>query len=244
MDDVFAGLALAHRVGTGGVMIARVLECGGEIPAFRTLGRILPTLDRATLDDLSRRLEVLPAPEPASVTIGHESRFILGSLRTKLIAAKTVIKGPEWGEVGFDDDEASALERLTRGDRSKLLTHLEVTSPAFEELARRLDLPRAICRTALDDFAKAERSIHPIAAGLVEHAWGIRHVVDRMRALRMMLHAGLVLIRNGEPDFRAEPDPFGPGGFGLERCGKGFLIRSAMNDEGKPEVSLEIGDES
>ncbi len=41
---------------------------------------------------------------------------------------------------------------------------------------------------------------------------------------------------------RAESDPFGTGAFGLERRGKGYLIRSALNDGGKPEVSLEIGD--
>ena len=45
LDDVFAGLTLAHRVGTGGFLFARVLECGGETPAFQTLGRILPGLE-------------------------------------------------------------------------------------------------------------------------------------------------------------------------------------------------------
>jgi hypothetical protein len=32
-----------------------------------------------------------------------------------------------------------------------------------------------------------------------------------------MLHAGLVLVRLGEAAFRAEPDPFGTGSFGLAR---------------------------
>jgi hypothetical protein len=109
-------------------------------------------------------------------------------------------------------------------------------------LARCLDFPRPGCRAALDEFARAERTIHPIAAGLVEAAWGVRHVVDRMRALRSMLHAGVTLIREGEPAFRAESDPFGTSAFELERRGKGYLIRSALNDAGKPEVSLEIGD--
>jgi hypothetical protein len=242
LDDVFAGLTLAHRIGTGGVLIARILECGGEILAFRTLGRILPELDRAALDDLSRRLEVLPPPEPASAAIGPASRFILGSLRAKLMAIGPVVEGEEWAGLGFGEEEAATLKRLTGGDRAMLLTHLEATVPAFAELARRLDLPRPGCRASLDEFAKAERSIHPIAARLVEPAWGIRHVVDRMRALRAMLRAGIALIREGEAAFRAESDPFGTGAFGLERRGKGYLIRSALNDGGKPEVSLEIGD--
>jgi hypothetical protein len=242
LDDVFAALALAHRIGTGGFRFARILECGGEVPAFQTLARILPRLNRVALDDLSRRLEVLPAPEPASAAIGPESRFILGSLRTKLMAIGPVVQDAEWVELGFDEDEATALKRLTGGDRAELLTHLEATVPAFNELARRLDLPRPGCRAALYEFAMAEQSTHPIAAGQVENAWGVRHVVDRMRALRSMLHAGVVLVRESEPAFRAQSDPFGTGAFGLERRGKGYLIRSALNDEGKPEVSLEIGD--
>ena len=164
LDDVFAGLTLAHRVGTGGFLIARVLECGGEIPAFQTLGRILPGLERAALDDLSRRLAVLPPPEPASAAIGPESRFILGSLRIKLMAMGPVVEGTEWAGLGLDEEEAATLKRLTGGDRAKLLAHLEATAPAFAELARRLDLPRPGCRPALDEFAKAEQ-INPPARG-------------------------------------------------------------------------------
>lgn len=242
LDDLFAGLVLAHRVGTGGVFIARVLECGGEVPAFQTLGRLLPALDPSTLNVLSRRLDALPPPEPASAAIGPESRFILGSIRAGLTAAGPVIEGAGWGELGFDETESATLERLTGGDRARLLAHLELTRPAFAELARRLDLPRPGCRAALDQFAEAERSTRPIAAGLVESAWGVRHVVDRMRALRSMLRAGLALVTGGEPTFRTVTDPFGNGPFALERRGKGYLIRSAMDDEAKPKVELAVGD--
>jgi len=242
LDDVFAALKLSHRIGADGLLIARVLECGGEIPAFQALGRILPVLDRATLDDLSRRLNALPPPEPASAVIDPESRFIVGSYRSKLAAAGPIIEGGQWGEAGFDENEASALRVLTGGDRAKLIVHLDATSPAFAELARRLDLPRPGCRAALDEFAETERSNQPIVAGLVESVWGTRHVVDRMRALRSMLRAGIALVRDGEPAFRAEPDPFGAGEFGLERRGNGWLIRSALDDDAKPEVSIEIGE--
>lgn len=242
LDDVFAGLTFAHRIGTGGVMFARILECGGEVPAFQTLGRILPGLDRATLDDLSRRLDVLPSPEPAGATVGPESRFILATLRKRIEAAGPVIAGQKWGEIGFDDEEGAAIGRLTGGDRAKLLAHLEANDRAFAELARRLDLPRPGCLGALDAFARDERSTHPIVAGLVENIRGVRHMVDRMHALRSMLRAGLAMVRDGDAAFQAQSDPFGSGPFDLERRGKGFLIRSALRDAGKPEVSLAIGD--
>jgi hypothetical protein len=242
LDDVFAGLTLAHRLGTGGVMVARLLECGGEVPAFQTLGRILPGLHRVALDELSRRLDVLPSPEPASATIGPEAQFILGSLRAELVAKGPLIEGEGWAEVGFGEEESATLKRLTGGDRARFLARLEATEPAFAELARRLDLPRPRCRKSLDEFVRAEQSVHPVAAMLVESAWGVRHMVDRMRAMRAMLRAGLALVRDGESAYHTVADPFGSGPFHLERRGKGHLIRSAMKDEGKPDVTLAVGD--
>jgi hypothetical protein len=241
LDDLFAGLILAHRLGSGAVMMGRLLECGCEVPIFQTLGRILPRLDRPALEDLSRRLDVLPPPEPASSTITPESRFILGSLRAKLMARGPVLDGSDWHDLDLGEDEAAALSRLTGGDRARLLAHLDATGAAFTELARRLDLPRPDCRAALDEFARVERSAHPLPAMLVEHAWGVRHMVDRMRALRSMLRAGLVLVRDGEALFVAVRDPFGSGTFGLERLGNGYRIRSALADRDKPEVTLTIG---
>ncbi len=113
---------------------------------------------------------------------------------------------------------------------------------SYAELARRLELARPSCRVALDEFTEAERWSHPVAVGLVESDWGVRHVVNRVRAQRSMLHAGLVLIRDGEPAFRAKRDPFDTGAFGLDRRSKAYLIHSALNNEGMPEVSLEIGE--
>jgi hypothetical protein len=239
--DLFAALTLAHRLGTGGVIFARLLECGGEMLAFETMGRILPALDLTTRDDLLRRLDVLPPPKPASATIGAESRFILGSLRAKLNSKGPVIGDDEWGDLGFGQEEASTLKRLTGGTHAALLAHLESTGPAFAELARRLDLPRPGCRAALDEFAESERSDHPVAAGIIESAWGVRHMVDRMIANRSMLRAGIALVHGGEPAFRTVADPFGIGPFGLDRHGTAYLIRSALKDDAKPEVTLAVG---
>ncbi|WP_406693534.1 hypothetical protein V5E97_21110 [Singulisphaera sp. Ch08] len=241
LNELFAGLTLAHRVGTGGVLIARILEGGSEGHLFRTLGRLLPRWDHATLDDLSRRLEVLAPPEPASATIGPESRFILGSIRGKLRTTRPRIDDEEWTNIGFGKEETEALKRLTGGDRDKLLAHLETTGPAFAELARRLDLPRPGYRAALDEFAKSEQSTQPIVAALVANASGNIHVVDRMIALRSLIKAALVLLRQGQPAFRKHLDPFGKGPFGLTRRGQVDLIRSALSDESRQEVSLEIG---
>ncbi len=118
LDDVFAGLTLAHRIGTGGVLISRLLECGGEVSAFQTLARILPFLNRQALNDLSRRLDALPLPEPALATIGPESSFILGSIRTKVIANHGLIANDDWADLGFSAEEAATLNRLTGGDRT------------------------------------------------------------------------------------------------------------------------------
>ena len=81
----------------------------------------------------------------------------------------------------------------------------------------------------------------PIVAGAAGWAWGVRHMVDRMVALRAMTRAGLALVRDGEAAFRAVADPHGVGPFDLERRGAVAEIRSALRDEGKPEVALKVG---
>lgn len=244
LDDLFAALTMAHRVGSGGVLFARVLECSYEVGAFRTLGRVLPALDRAALDDLAGRLDRLAGPEPASATIGAESRFILDSIRARAATLGPTIGDDQWLELWYGGDEASALRRITGGDRARLLAHLDATGPAFAELARRLDLPRPGCRAEVEAFGREAMETFPIAASLADAAWGIRHVVDRMTATRALVRAGLALVRDGEAAFRAVLDPLGAGPFDLERRGRGHLIRSALRDEGRPEVALQVGEPS
>ena len=122
------------------------------------------------------------------------------------------IEGEKWGEVGFNDEEAATLKRLTGGDRAKLLDHLEATGPAFAELARRLELPRPGCRAGIDEFARSEHRPTPSRRGW-SRAPGASMWWTACAPLRAMLHAGIVLVRDGEPAFRAVPDPFGSGPF-------------------------------
>lgn len=68
LDDVFACLTLAHRIGTGGCLFARILECGGEVPAFQTLGRILPGLDSGS----RRPFEASRRPAPSGTGLGRD----------------------------------------------------------------------------------------------------------------------------------------------------------------------------
>ena len=67
-------------------------------------------------------------------------------------------------------------------------------------------------------------------------------MVDRMTALRAMLRAGVALARSGKHAFQLIIDPYGNGPFALEQAGNGYVIRSALRDEGRPEVSLKVGD--
>jgi hypothetical protein len=244
LDDLFAGLTLAHRLGINGILIARLFEAASEMVAFETLGRILPVLDAESRGDLSRRLDALPPPEPASATIGPESRFILGTFRANLLKLGMTIKDSDWAELGYEENqpESGALKRLCGGDRARLLAHLDDTRPIFDELARRLDLPRPRCRAALDEFVEAERSTHPIVTGFVPAAWNNWITVERQRLLRVMVRAGLALVASGESAFRTIADPSRPGPFELERRGTGHLVRSAKHDDGMPEVTLAIGE--
>jgi len=213
LDELFAGLSFAHRVGKEGLLIARVLESAGGIKLIQTLGRILPLLNVSTLEELLRRLEVLPPLEPASTTFRYESRFILNEIRETLMTLGPVIEGAMWERIGLGEEDVATVLRLTGGERDRVLAHYQSAAPALAELAHRLDLPHESCRASLDEFAKAERLVRPVVADLVEKAWGIRHMVDRLTAFRFALRAGSLLVRDGEPAFLKVADPFGTGPF-------------------------------
>ena len=168
LEDLFAGLTLSHRVGSGGVLIARMLECSGEVAVFQTLGRLLPDLGHTTFDVLAHRLDLLPPPDPASATIGPEARFIKAVLRHHLEEVGPKLGVGDWKGIGLEPNEIESLRLLVGDDRDALLAHLEATGPAFAELARRLDLPRQIYRESLDEFARRHQATDPIVAGLVE----------------------------------------------------------------------------
>jgi hypothetical protein len=242
LDDLFAGLLLAHRVGTGGVFLAKLFEGTCEIAAFKSLGRILPRLDQGGLNELSRRLEALAAPEPASATMEPETRFVLNFLAEKIKNMGPVLRKDDWTELGYKDAETEVLVRVTGNSREALLEHLEKTKPAFRELARRLDLPRPECWIALKEFHEKERVTFPVAAMLVDAGSGVRRSVDWMIAYRAMARAAVELVLGGEVAFRAVTDPFGSGPFTLEQRGTGYLIRSALRDEESfKEAMLDIG---
>jgi hypothetical protein len=218
-----------------------LFESADRTVVFQSMGRILPRLDAGVLKDLSGRLEALPAPEPASAVIGPESRFVVGHLRDKLSRMGDVLGEKDWSELGCRPEEAETYQRLTKGERGAMRAHLEATGPAFAELARRLDLPRPQCLTALAEFEKTERFTFPAAAGLVECGIGVLRAVDYMSVLLSMALAGVVLVREGESGFRRILGPFGVGSFGLERRGEGWVIKSALKDEGRPDVVFVIG---
>lgn len=240
LDDAFAALAFARRIGEDGPMIARLFQCAEEIVIRRALGRILPLLDRPALDSLARRLDAEPPAAPASAMIGPERRFILNCLRGHLATMGEALSDEDWERLQLVD-EAPALKRLTGGERAKLIAHLDASAPAFEELGRRLDLPRGERDAALDDFVATRRETDPVAAMLVEPVRAMPNAVARADLLGRMLRAGLVLVRDGEAAFGTLRDPFGDGPFGLERRGEGWTIRSAFPDVKAPITEFRVG---
>lgn len=245
LDDAFAALSFTRRVGTDGPMIARLFECADEVVTLQTLGRLLPLLDRDALDSLARRLDALPRPASVSATIGPESRYILNRLRAGIAESGPLLGDDDWRRLGYAEDEAEAatLKALTGGDRDRLLAHLDATAPAFAELGRRLDLPRPELDASVEEFVRSRRETDPIPASLAGNARGVRDAVDRAGLHFAMLRAGLVLVRDGEPAFRALRDPFGDGPFGLEsREAGGWLLRSALPEGDAPTTPFRVGD--
>lgn len=241
LDDAFAALSFARRIGEDGVLIARLFQCAGETAACQTLGRILPLLDRPALASLANRLDASPPPAPFSTNVLPESRFILGSLRGLLSNANAVLTEDDWARLKLDADETAILKRLSGGERVRLLAHLDEAGPAFEELGRVLDLQLREREGALGEFARTHRETAILAVGFIEHAQPAATAVERIGLIFKMLRAGVLLIRDGEPAFLAPRDPYAAGPFGLERRGEGLILRSAFPGVKTPTTEFAIG---
>jgi hypothetical protein len=78
MGDVFATLAMARHLASGGVFIAQIVGWAIEHATIDAIGAWLPRLGRSGLADLRGRLDSLPIPSSLADAVRAERAFFLG----------------------------------------------------------------------------------------------------------------------------------------------------------------------
>jgi hypothetical protein len=242
LDDAFAVARYGRHVGSFGLFISRVYQCGLENRTAEVVARYLPGLDPGGLE----RLRLLHGRIPPSIawdeTIRREWWFIRTTLDEQIDKTVPPIRVDSLEAAGMEPATAAFLMTRAGGDRQKLHTLVMESGRVFEELGKVLDLPRDRYKPVLKAFEERVRSANPLVHSLVESAEGVRWACARTELLWAMVWAGAVLVEGGPGRFRQLADPYGSGPFLQRARGRGFELESAVRREGQPPVVLRFGD--
>ena len=242
LDDAFAVARYGRHVGSVGLFISRVYQCGLENRTTEVVARYLPGLDPGGL----ARLRLLYGQMPPSLawdeTIRREWRFIQKLLDEQIDKAVSPIQAASLEEAGVEPATAAFLMTRAGGDRPKLHALVMESGRVFEELGKVLDLPRDRYKPVLTAFEERVRTANPLVHSVVESAEGIRWACARTELQWAMVWAGAVLVEGGPGQFRQVADPYGSGPFLQRAQGRGFELESAVRREGQPTVVLRFGD--
>jgi hypothetical protein len=242
LDDAFAVARYGRHIGSVGLFISRLYQCGLENRTIEVVARYLPGLDP---EGLARR-RLLQGQMPPSLawdeTIRREWKFIRKTLDEQIDKAVPPIRVASLEEAEVEPATAAFLMTRAGGDRQKLHALVMESGMVFEELGKVLDLPRDRYKPVLTAFEERVRTANPLVHSVVESAEGVRWACARTELQWAMVWAGAVLVEGGPGRFRQLADPYGSGPFLQRARGRGFELESAVRREGQPPVVVRFGD--
>lgn len=238
IDDLFAVARFGRHVSRSGVMIAELYGLTFENQALIVLGAALSNLSEAVRNDIRRRVDELPAVTGWDVILREESEYIMSILRTQMAKTgwpKTV------DDLGDTRDEAERVFALTKGDRTKTLAMIDNIGPRIRGLEADLKLPYRHFKERIGPLTEQFKKVNPWVASVMPNLGGTKWSVDRTATLWLMLRAAILRFNGDLPGFAAIRDPGGDGPFACTDREGGFLLESALRDEGTQAITLEFG---
>jgi len=206
---VLVGYSLEHRV-------------------IETLAASLPKLDSATVTDLRRRLDALPAGGSLAVAMKLEERFTVDWFAREVKDAND--KG---GLLAFLDKlcdgppKGRAFLEGCGGDLGGLIRHAEQTRPCYQQMATKLDLPADQFQSEFDRESKKYAG-NPVFTELFPDLPKVAWASSRARVRRALLGAALAVRLDGPAVLKDHPDPIVGGPFDYVPLDGGFELRSKL----------------
>jgi hypothetical protein len=247
IDDLVAAMTLGRHVSLEGGLIAVLFGYSVEHRMIETLARYLPKLDARTVQGLKTRVDALPpfgGPAAALRTCEKETLdwFIREVKAAKdeerlltLLGFVTVSEGNKRDVRGA----ARAFLRECGGTKEGVLKYAEEARPAYDLLAKKLELPPEQFEKEYEREAK-KRAGNPVFKVFFPALVKCRQSQARADVRRALLSAALAVRLDGPGALRKHPDPVGGGPFEYSPFEGGFELRSKFKVEDKP-LSLTVG---
>jgi RNA polymerase sigma-70 factor (ECF subfamily) len=249
IEDVVAALALARHVSQDGTLDS--LRAGYQVE--RLMGEVLalhlPRLDAATVKDLKKRLDALPAgARPATATLRMEEsllNWVVGEVqeakdKDSLLAFLSQLCGSKGDSPEKNRARGRAFLEECGGTAAGVLKSAEEMRRRAAPLAQTLGLPPDQVAKEFEREAKklAGNPVFKVFAPVLQNVRVRQAEADVRRAL---LSAALAVRLDGKGALKSHPDPVVGGPFEYVAFDGGFELRSKLKGRDDKPVALTVG---
>jgi hypothetical protein len=177
IDDALAGMAMAHRLGNGGVLTSKLVEVACDIKAIDSIAGYLPALSPDQLAALRTRLETLPKAGTGAEVMAAEYAFAKSQQNGNVVMLAMVSSmEPFYKDAGEGLDTKTPAEfaawvdeQVTKYSANMLI---KIVAPSLKSIRQPLAVAQAkqaMLRTAIDVQSRGEVAVadsaDPFGAG-------------------------------------------------------------------------------
>ncbi len=255
-DDWLAALSLARNISGDGTLISYLVQIASEAIDYTALAENFGKFPPEVLQQILNGIDAAPAGSSVAEAITREKVVFLDWTLQKILDLQKqspgddakVMEGIRRLVTNIEDPDRtnvwSELNQAAGGTSEGIIKLLNAREEAYQQLAPLLGAPYAEYKEKLPQVtAELERSGNPLLRLGIPAFFKSRTREFRIQVTRAMVRAALAYRLYGQAGLEKVTDPCGQGPFGFERfifAGKdrGFLLRSAYEDNGKPEVFI------
>jgi hypothetical protein len=247
--DVIAASTLGRQVSLDGSLIGVLVGYNIEARIGELIALQLPRLDPATIQNLRKRLNALPAGARPSVALRLCEEKTLGWFIRRVKATKNqeelltffawvgLSEGKDRGDAG---EKARSFLKECGGTAAGVIKYAEEALPSYEQLAGQLELPLDQVEAVFARELKA-RAGNPVFKVFFPAILEVRRSQARAEVRRALLEAAMAIQVDGRDALKKHLDPVAGGPFEYVPFQGGFELRSKYTmKDGKP-ITLTVG---
>ncbi|HVS37985.1 MAG TPA: hypothetical protein VMS17_20665 [Gemmataceae bacterium] len=242
LNDAVDALTMGRHASRDGTLIAVLVGIAVDQLVTDALAEHLPELDKATLKQLSARLDAMPPAQSwaDAMWTGEEHAgldwFIRQVKQTKdkdqlLKLLAEVADGPDKGKELLD---------ACGGTAEGVLKYAEETRPLYAAVVKKKDLPPDKFEAETEAMLQKEAKSNPIFKLFFPSVSKVHRADARYQARQALRKAAFAILIDGPDAVKAQRDPYGDGPFEYVPFDGGFELRSQLKQQDKP-ISLTVG---